>query len=203
MNFIDSQFLLEAEERLDFQITSDIANAMDKIVWVTQPDGRVVYCNQHWFEYTGMTLTQAKRVGWLSAVHTNDMQQCVEQWTKALKAGKPNKSEFRLLRADGTYRWHLCFGMPVLNAHGKITRWFGICRDIEDYVHTQKTIRENYVKDKQKLMVNFVALADSNARLARENLKLKLAISKPMREQPNIGRAVERRSFRNRSSTWS
>ncbi|HEY8100628.1 MAG TPA: PAS domain-containing protein [Burkholderiaceae bacterium] len=176
MNSVENPFRNTVEEHHDFQVTLGIANAFDKMAWVAQPDGCVVHCNQHWCNYTGMTLDQATGAGWISAVHSDDVPLCVEHRSNALLAGEPYKNECRLLRADGAYRWHLCLGMPVRNVQGEITRWFGICRDIEDYVRTQRVIQDSYEKHKQQLLTYFSALAASNVRLAQENVKLIQAV---------------------------
>jgi PAS domain S-box-containing protein len=173
MKFAEDPFEITPEERQHFLITSEIANALSDIVWIAQLDGRINYYNRHWFKYTGMTLEQAQGAGWVSVVHPKDMRLCVERWTKALVTGEQYKNEFRLLRADGTYRWHLGQAMPVRNVHGKIIKWFGICRDIEDHVRAQRTIQDGYEKNKLKLLARIAELEGMHARLVRENLRLK------------------------------
>ncbi|MGZ5780640.1 MAG: PAS domain-containing protein, partial [Burkholderiaceae bacterium] len=105
MHFVDDPFKISPEERLHFQATSEFANALNEIVWVAQPDGNIDYYNRHWFKYSGMTLEQTKEVGWISAVHPDDTRVCIESWKNALKTGESYTFEFRLLRADDTYRW--------------------------------------------------------------------------------------------------
>lgn len=185
MDSSEDPFQISAEERQHFQITSELANAWHEIVWTARPDGHLDYYNRHWFNYTGMTLDQAQGGGWIAAIHPKDIQLCVERWTKALVTGDYYHNEFRLLRADGTYRWHLCQAAAIRNAQGKITKWFGICRDIEDQVRVQGSIQENHEKHKHKLLARVLELEVSNARLVRENLQLKQALCSPISAQSN------------------
>jgi diguanylate cyclase (GGDEF)-like protein/PAS domain S-box-containing protein len=168
MSAADDPFQITAEDRLHFQVASEFFNALNDIAWMARPDGHIDYYNRHWFKYTGMTLEQTKAAGWSSLIHPNDVQHCMDGWANALKTGEPDKFEFRLLRIDGTYRWHSVQAIPVRNSHGKITRWLGICQDIEDHVHTQRAIQESYEKHKQKLLARMLELEDTNARMVEE-----------------------------------
>jgi diguanylate cyclase len=168
MQLMDDPFKISPEERLHFQATSEFANALNDIVWIAQPDGHIDYFNRHWFKYTGMALEQTKEAGWLSAVHPDDIRLCTESWKNALKSGEPYTFEFRLLRADDTYRWHLGQAVPVRNVHRIITKWLGICQDIEEHVHTQRAIQESYEKNKLKQSAQIVELNASNERLMQE-----------------------------------
>jgi PAS domain S-box-containing protein len=84
-----------------------LAEAMPQIVWTAEPDGQVDYFNQQWFDDTGLTFQQSQGRGWLSAVHPDDVQSCIDGWTAAVKDGGPFQVQFRLKRAkNGAYRWH-------------------------------------------------------------------------------------------------
>ena len=111
-----------------------LADAMPQIVWTSKPDGNLDYYNQRWYDYTGMTLEKTRDWGWKSVLHPDDLENCIDRWTRAFTTGGPYEVEYRFRRAaDSVYRWHLGRGVPVVNAEGKIVRWFGTCTDIEDY----------------------------------------------------------------------
>ncbi|HMS42097.1 MAG TPA: EAL domain-containing protein, partial [Pyrinomonadaceae bacterium] len=71
---------------------------------------------------------------WQTVVHPNDLPECIENWTYALKTGNDYETEFRLLRRDGEYRWHLARASAGRDAQGNIVKWFGTNTDI----HNQK-----------------------------------------------------------------
>ncbi|HUR60189.1 MAG TPA: PAS domain S-box protein, partial [Opitutaceae bacterium] len=109
-----------------------LAEAMPQIVWIALPDGRNIYINQQWMDYTGMSIEESLGSGWQNAFHPDDGQRSFDAWQKARATGGIYSVESRLRRADGTYLWWLIRGVPVTNAGGKIQRWFGTCTDIND-----------------------------------------------------------------------
>lgn len=91
-----------------------LAQAIPQIVWTAEPDGNLDYYNQHWFDYTGMTLEQTQGWGWQPVLHPDDVQTCIDRWSEAVRTGNPYEVEYRFKRAsDGTYRWHLGRALPV------------------------------------------------------------------------------------------
>jgi hypothetical protein len=82
---------------------------MPQIVWTAKPDGNLDYYNKRWFDYTGMTIEQTKDWGWKHVVHPDDLQNCVERWTKTFMTGCDYEVEYRFKRA-----LDLCFGRFVV-----------------------------------------------------------------------------------------
>jgi PAS domain S-box-containing protein len=56
-------------------------------------------------------------------------------------SGEPYEVEFRLRRADGTYRWHLGRALPVSNNAGQITKWLGTNTDVHDRIEAEQELR--------------------------------------------------------------
>ena len=56
----------------------------------------------------------------------------IEVWGRALEAGAVYQTEFRLRRADGSFRWHLARALPIRDELGEIIRWIGTNTDIDD-----------------------------------------------------------------------
>jgi PAS domain S-box-containing protein len=109
-----------------------MAETMPQIVWVTRPDGWNIYHNHRWVEYTGLTLEESYGHAWISALHPDDKKRAWEAWQRATQHNKSYSMECRLRRADGAYRWWLIRGVPVLNEHGEIQKWYGTNTDIDD-----------------------------------------------------------------------
>ncbi|MCV4770480.1 PAS domain-containing protein, partial [Escherichia coli] len=59
-------------------------------------------------------------------------------WQDSLKSGEPFEVEFRLLRHDGEYRWHVSKATAGRDSEGRIVKWFGTNTDI----HEQKESEE-------------------------------------------------------------
>ncbi|MBP0443454.1 PAS domain-containing protein [Roseomonas sp. SSH11] len=109
-----------------------IADTMPQAVWSTRPDGHHDYYNRRWYELTGTGDGDTDGVDWEKVVHADDRATTWERWRQALATGKLYEVEYRLRMADGSWRWFLGRALPVRDARGRITRWFGTCTDIHD-----------------------------------------------------------------------
>jgi PAS domain S-box-containing protein len=109
------------------------------IVWRKLPDGSADFLNEHFREYTGLSLEEGMGWGWMKAFHPDERK--VEEWRAALAAEKPFEREVRLRRADGEYRWFLMRAVPRRDEHGNIVKWYGTSSDIEDLKRAEDRIR--------------------------------------------------------------
>ncbi|WP_305042865.1 PAS domain-containing sensor histidine kinase [Geoalkalibacter sp.] len=123
----------ESEE--EFRVLSE---AMPQLVWASDIHGRADYFNSRWFEYTGQSFEEAKNLGWLSALHPEDVVRTQDCWTEAVTKGAVYEVQYRIKGRDGTYRWFLSRGVPRRGASAKIERWIGTCTDIS----AQKDLEE-------------------------------------------------------------
>lgn len=99
-------------------------------VWTALPSGALNYVNRHVTDYFGVSFGEMLGAGWVDRVHPDDVQQAVIRWSKSLASGENYETEFRLRRADGTYRWHISRASALYDNHGKITLWIGTSTDI-------------------------------------------------------------------------
>ena len=119
-----------------------LLDTLPQIVWTTEPDGRHVYFNRNWFEFTGLSLDESLNDGWNFAFHPDDRGLAMVLWAEATRTGQPYEIEYRLRQADGTYRWMLGRAAPLHDAEGRVVRWFGTCTDIEDVKRAHRRIDE-------------------------------------------------------------
>ena len=117
------------ESEQEFRV---LAEAMPQIVWICLPNGSNIYFNQQWIDYTGLTMEESRGTGWIIPFHPEDKQQAWDAWQNAIKNNKEYSLESRLRRFDGTYRWWLIHGVPVLDSKGNILKWIGSCTDINE-----------------------------------------------------------------------
>ena len=138
-NEVETQLRIQEKER-EFR---SLAETMPQIVWATRPDGWNIYFNRKWAEYTGLTLEESYGHGWITPFHPDDKQHAWDAWEYATQHNESYSLECRLRRADGVYRWWLIRGVPLLNAHGEIQKWYGTCTDIQDLKEADMAIRES------------------------------------------------------------
>jgi PAS domain S-box len=114
-----------------------LADTMPQMVWSTRPDGYHDYYNARWYEFTGVPEGSTDGAEWNGMFHPDDQARAWSVWQHSLATGDPYEIEYRLRNASGEYCWTLGRALPMRDASGEITRWFGTCTDI----HEQKMMQ--------------------------------------------------------------
>jgi PAS domain S-box-containing protein len=109
-----------------------LADTMPQMVWSALPDGSHDYFNARWYEFTGVPQGSTFGEGWAEVFHADDQERAWERWRHSLATGEPYEVEYRLRHRSGVYRWTLGRALPMRDAGGHITRWFGTCTDIHE-----------------------------------------------------------------------
>ncbi|MBL8211885.1 MAG: PAS domain S-box protein [Bryobacterales bacterium] len=132
----DFTALLESEARF-----RQLANSMPQIVWSSGSGGAVDYYNDRWYEFTGLPPQQAAEEA-TELIHPEDRGPVKEAWRQAMASGTPFSHELRLWdRAAGQWRWFISRAVPVRNAAGEVTRWYGSSTDIDAQKHVEAELR--------------------------------------------------------------
>lgn len=114
-----------------------------QIAWVTNSNGEVIEDIPNFRKFTGQTYDQVKGIGWVSALHPDDIDQTLTVWDKAVSLRAPYETEYRVRRYDGVYRNLLARAFPVFNTGGTISEWVGTCIDITERKKAEEEIRDN------------------------------------------------------------
>ncbi|RWK68355.1 MAG: PAS domain S-box protein [Mesorhizobium sp.] len=120
---------------------SRVVDALPGLVWTALPDGHADFLNSRWLEYTGLGSEEAKGKGWLAAIHSDDMPHLLEHWETIVASGEAGEFEARMRRFDGAYRWFHFQASPLRDPTGRVIRWCGINRDIEDRRRADEAVR--------------------------------------------------------------
>jgi PAS domain S-box-containing protein len=132
----------EAELRRHQDELQALADSMPNLAWIAQPDGRISWYNQRWYEYTGTTPAEMAAHGWERLIDPRLLPHRLEAWRASLRSGEPLETELPLRGADGTYQWFLTRAVPVRDADGKVVRWLGTNTNVEEVLHARETLRE-------------------------------------------------------------
>jgi len=110
-----------------------LADAVPALLYACTPDGRQVYVNRHWLDYTGIASPQALAERWTQLIHPDDHQRLLQQWRHGDPATVEGmlETEFRLRNASGQFRWHLSRARLLRNADGEPQMWAGVATEIE------------------------------------------------------------------------
>jgi PAS domain S-box-containing protein len=127
----------ESEER--FRL---LANTAPVMIWISGVDKLCTYFNQRWLDFTGRPLEAELGNGWAEGVYPEDLERCLDTYTKSFDQREPFQMEYRLRRHDGEYRWILDSGVPTFNADGSFAGYTGSAIDVTDHKSAQDRLQE-------------------------------------------------------------
>ena len=109
-----------------------IADDAPIMLWLCSRDGQNTFVNKSWLQFTGRSVAREVGHGWLEGVHHDDLPGLRELVQKAVHDQEPFTLEYRLMRADGQYRWLLGHGSPRFAGNGAFLGYVGSCADVTD-----------------------------------------------------------------------
>ncbi len=102
------------------------------LIWIAGTGGSRVFFNKPWLAFTGRTMEQEKGDGWAEGMHPDDLQRCPAIFLASFAARQSFRTEYRLRRHDGQWRWILDDGQPMYSISGEFEGFIGSCIDITD-----------------------------------------------------------------------
>jgi PAS domain S-box-containing protein len=129
----------DAAERLAVALSESearfrmMAETIPVQVWTARPDGLLDFVTKRTAEFFGVPQHELLGDRWSSRVHPDDIERTAECWKRSLESGERYETEFRLLSAEGEYRWHLVRAEAMFADDGSIAEWFGCTADIEEH----------------------------------------------------------------------
>ncbi|MDR6818303.1 PAS domain S-box-containing protein [Neorhizobium sp. 2083] len=117
-----------------------LAQSLPTHVWTATPDGRMQWCNDQIFTYSGLESFYFDRERRSDMLHPEDSPRIAAAWGEALRAGGRLETEIRLRRHDGVYRWFITRAVPIKNAEGEITLWVATNTDIDEQKKTESEL---------------------------------------------------------------
>jgi PAS domain S-box-containing protein len=121
--------LHESESEARFRQLSD---AVPVMLWTSGPDDLCTHVNRARQDFTGRPLEAELGTGWSDVVHPDDVARCVEIYRRAFERREPFRTEYRLRRHDGEYRWILDTAVPRILADGAFAGYVGSGIDVTD-----------------------------------------------------------------------
>jgi PAS domain S-box-containing protein len=146
-----------AQSEQEFRL---LADSLPDLVWIADGNFSCRYVNKRWIDYTGVSASEASGSGWLQIAHPDDLSKVTKEWEIPITEKKMFEGEQRLKSADGSYRWFLVRGTPVIDDQNNATSWFGTCTDI----HVKKQASEHLEKlviDRGQQLAHVEAFSDT------------------------------------------
>jgi formate hydrogenlyase transcriptional activator len=116
-------------------------NLIPAYTWYASPSGGLTFVNGRNGDYGGIPADHPLRFGteldaaWDSHIpllHPDDHDETRRVWSNCLRTGCAGEVAFRVLSAEGTYRWFLSRAEPFRAPDGTVVCWIGINLDIDD-----------------------------------------------------------------------
>jgi len=142
----------EGEERF-----RDLANNISQLAWIADRNGSITWYNKRWFDYTGTTLKEMAGSGWKKALHPDQSERVVEKITRCMQSGEVWEDTFLLRAQDGTYHPFLSRAVPICDAEGNISRWFGTNTDISE----RQRIEDELFAEKERAQITLKSIGDA------------------------------------------
>jgi len=114
-----------------------LANVIPQMAWIADAQGRRYWCNDRWYEYTGLRKDESLGLGWLSLHHPDHFERVRTGQLEAFSRGEAWEDTFPLRGKDGSYRWFLARAVPIRSEESGFPRWFGTHTDITDQKHAE------------------------------------------------------------------
>lgn len=110
-------------------------------------DGALTFFNKRLVDFLGLDVAHADKLGMRrvtamiqAVVHPDDVSLVRENATRGLSTGEPFSNRYRMLRADGEYRWMDGRAEPLRDERGTIMQWYAVAIDVDDEVRAQQRL---------------------------------------------------------------
>lgn len=120
-----------------------MANAINQLAWTANPDGYITWYNQSWYDFTGTSPEQMEGWGWQGVHDPEELPRVLENWNLSIQSREPFEMTFPLKSAQGVFRQFLTRAIPLKNAEGEVTQWFGTNTDVDKIARVEQALREN------------------------------------------------------------
>lgn len=138
---VNSKLLLKEREKHFRQM----ADLMPEKVTNSDPNGKAVYFNQNWLDYTQMSSEELQDEGWENLIHPGDRKDFDAKWSESLESGSHFEKELRIRNGEGAYLWHLSRAEAVKDDGGMITMWINTNTEIQRLKEEEKR-KEDFLK---------------------------------------------------------
>jgi PAS domain S-box-containing protein len=109
-----------------------LSNVAPVMLWSAGPDGMRTEVNRAWLDFTGRPVDAELGNGWTEGVHPDDLARRRDVFDQAFDRREPFRTEWRLRRHGGDYRWILEMGVPRVLSDGSFAGYVGSALDITD-----------------------------------------------------------------------
>src|SRR5262249_55606250 len=102
-----------------------VIDAIPQLIVAMSPTGQVLYANEAVLQSTGLSLQDVMADSFRSRLfHPDDLEKLRNDREQRMRRGVPFELEMRARLKDAAYRWFLVQYKPLVDAQGRIVRWY-------------------------------------------------------------------------------
>jgi len=109
-----------------------LAELVPHLVWILDRDGLPVYLNQRTLDFTGCSVDEVDKFGWIDWVADEDRERVANSFSAAFEAGVAFGTACRLRGVKGDPRWFMIRTVPIPNGKSGSRGWVGTATDIHE-----------------------------------------------------------------------
>lgn len=109
-----------------------IADSAPVMIFMTDIEGACNFVNQGFLDFIGAPVEMIFGYHWADFIHPDDRSKALENCIDAMRAQQLCRLEYRMKRADGTYRFLQAIGTPRYSSSGDYMGYIGSLVDITD-----------------------------------------------------------------------
>lgn len=125
------QHRVEERVRESEELFRALATNIPQLVFRSAHTGMRTWGSPQWSTYSGLSFPDSVGMGWLDAVHPDDVELSLAGWAEASASGKYDVVHRIRAARDGEYRWHKTVAVPLASAN-EPAEWVGASSDIHD-----------------------------------------------------------------------
>jgi len=127
----------QAEDALKALRESDadqrhLAEFNHQVPWIMDAEGNSIQVSSVWVPAAKLSSGKMRNLGWLEALHWDDLAPTIKAMRESLRSGKPIDIQYRVKDINGDWKWMRSRGAPRFGPSGEITRWYGSVEDIDE-----------------------------------------------------------------------
>jgi PAS domain S-box-containing protein len=137
---IASREALEKSEKLLRGITTAAPTGL----WQSDAEGNIIYINQTWIDWTGISYENQLGKGWLDGIVAEDRHIAQRKFSSDFQIRTFYEVEFRIQHVDGTKHWCVATGKPQYTEEGVFEGYIGAGVDITEQKLLQQQ-KDNFI----------------------------------------------------------
>ena len=151
------------ESELQYRNLADCGQAL---IWTSKPDKKCDYFNQPWLDFTGRPLAEREMGdGWAASVCPEDLERCIETYTRAFDRRERFSMDHRMRRHDGEFRWIQDAGTPRYDGHGNFLGYICHCLDITERQRNEEALRQSVCRMESAVQQQAILLKEIHHRV--------------------------------------